>query len=149
MKKNKIIGAVVTVALVGSSIVLLADNKQEVETTTPLPPSSDTQNPSSLTERRRYVDGTYNAIGTYTSPAGAEEVEISLAIADGVISDVQFFGKAEHPSSKTMQERFEAGFKEQVVGRSIDDVELTVVNGSSLTPKGFMDALEKIKNQAS
>ncbi len=35
-----------------------------------------------------------------------------------------------------------------VVGKKIDEVQLTKVAGSSLTPKGFMDALEKVKTEA-
>ena len=35
-----------------------------------------------------------------------------------------------------------------VVGKNIDEVAITKVAGSSLTPKGFTDALEKIKADA-
>ena len=47
-----------------------------------------------------------------------------------------------------MQGNFKAGFSELVVGKPVDQVSLSVVNGSSLTPKGFMDALAKIKAEA-
>jgi hypothetical protein len=35
-----------------------------------------------------------------------------------------------------------------VVGKNISELQLTKVSGSSLTPQGFMDALEKIKAEA-
>ncbi len=95
-----------------------------------------------------YEDGTYAADGNYISPAGEEEVGVSLTLADGVVTDATFQGKAEHPASKQWQGKFSEGFKELVVGKSIDEISLGVVNGSSLAPKGFMDAVEKIKVEA-
>ena len=95
-----------------------------------------------------YKDGTYTASGAYFSPAGAEEVEITLTLTSNIITDAQFVGKATNPGSVMAQKKFSEGFKEQVVGKAVSEVSLTVVHGSSLTPKGFMDALEKIKAQA-
>jgi uncharacterized protein with FMN-binding domain len=97
---------------------------------------------------KQYADGTYSATGNYRSPAGPESVEVSLTLANGVITDATFKGDATAPRSMQMQSQFAAGFKEQVVGKSIDSLSLTVVNGSSLTPRGFMDAVSKIKAQA-
>lgn len=95
-----------------------------------------------------YEDGVYEATGAYTSPAGAEEVEISITLEDGVVSDATFTGKATNTASIRLQKSFAEGFEEQVVGKPIDEISLTVVNGSSLTPQGFMDALEQIKSEA-
>lgn len=98
----------------------------------------------------KYVGGAYAAVGNYTSPAGEEEVDITLTLdADGVITDAEFNGHATHPASVKWQGNFALGFEEQVVGKSIDEVSLGVVNGSSLAPKGFMDALAKVKAEAS
>jgi hypothetical protein len=41
-----------------------------------------------------------------------------------------------------------ADYKQYVVGKKIDEVQLTKVSGSSLTPQGFNDALAKIKAEA-
>lgn len=95
-----------------------------------------------------YKDGTYSASGAYTSPAGSENVEVTLTLKDGSVTNVVFKGDAENEKSKFMQEKFGEGISAQVVGKSIDSLDLAVVNGSSLTPKGFMDALEKIKQEA-
>lgn len=95
-----------------------------------------------------YKDGTYSASGAYTSPAGPESVEVTLTLKDGSVTNVVFKGDAENEKSKFMQDRFGEGVSAQVVGKSIDSLDLSVVNGSSLTPKGFMDALEKIKEEA-
>lgn len=95
-----------------------------------------------------YKDGTYTAQGNYISPGGEEIVGVSVTIENGIITDSTFTVMAERPTSVTMQENFAGGYKALVVGKNIDEVQLTKVAGSSLTPGGFMDALEKIKTQA-
>lgn len=100
------------------------------------------------TEAGSYKDGTYTSTGTYTSPAGQEEVEVTVTLADGVISDVQFVGKAVNEKSVFMQGVFSENYQPLVLGKNIDEVKLDKVSGSSLTPKGFNNALETIKAEA-
>ncbi len=95
-----------------------------------------------------YTDGTFSATGGYRSPAGPETIEVSLTLKDDVITDATVIGDATHTKSMMMQGKFIAGFKQEVVGKSIDSLSLGVVNGSSLTPLGFMDAVAKIKVEA-
>ncbi len=114
------------------------------------PATSDmVDNEGSAVNPSQYENGTYQATGNYTSPAQEEEVDIVITLADGVVVDAQFEGKATNATSQKMQGLFSEGFTEEVVGKNIDDINLTVVNGSSLTPKGFMDALEQVKEEAS
>ncbi len=95
---------------------------------------------------KKYVDGTYSAAGSYKSPAGNETVDISLSIdAQGKITAAKFKGNTQNARSKEYQAKFAAGFEKEVVGKSIDKLALTVVNGSSLTPIGFMDAVKKVQ----
>lgn len=112
--------------------------------------SSVSMTASSMSEAAviNYKDGTYTADGNYTSPAGQEEVGVTLTLANGVVTDASFEGKATNPGSKMMQGKFSEGYKAMVVGKSIDEISLGVVNGSSLAPKGFMDAVAKIKAEA-
>ena len=95
-----------------------------------------------------YKDGTYTKTGTYKSPAGTENVEVTLTLAKDVVTDAVFKGLATNPGSVANQKKFADGFKGEVVGKSIDAIALTVVNGSSLSPKGFMDAVAQIKTEA-
>ena len=95
-----------------------------------------------------YADGTYQADGAYAAPSGAESIGVKLTLKKGVITDASVDEHAMGGRSRQFQDLFAQGFKEQVVGKSIDSVSLGVVNGSSLTPIGFMDALSKIKTQA-
>lgn len=102
----------------------------------------------SSTTASTYKDGTYEGTGHYTSPAQQEEVDISITLKDGVVTDATFTGHGTNPTTKKMQGLFTEGFKEEVVGKPIDEINLNVVNGSSLTPKGFMDALQQVKQEA-
>lgn len=95
-----------------------------------------------------YEDGEYEQTGVYTSPGGAEELGVKLTLKDDVIENVEVEVKATLPVSKKLQEDFAANYKDQVVGKKIDEVKLDKISGASLTPKGFNDAIEKIKEQA-
>ena len=95
-----------------------------------------------------YTDGTYTKTGTYVSPAGVEEVVISVTLERGVVTASTFTGTATNPGSVNNQKKFAEGFEGEVVGKPIDSIALSVVNGSSLTPKGFMEALNEIKVEA-
>lgn len=104
--------------------------------------------PSPVASSNVYKDGTYTAVGSYNSPAGPEQVSVTLTLKDDVVTDASAEGKADMPTSKRYQGQFVSGFKAMVVGKKLDDVMLDKVSGSSLTPKGFNDAVAKIKVQA-
>jgi hypothetical protein len=104
---------------------------------------------ASMRDDSAYNDGTYSADGVYRSPAGAEEIHVTVTLEDDIITSAQVESTATNPKSKQMQSQFIAGFSTYVVGKPIDELSLGVVNGSSLTPKGFMDAVAKIKAEAS
>ncbi|HRH32873.1 MAG TPA: FMN-binding protein [bacterium] len=95
-----------------------------------------------------YKDGSYSSVGNYMSPGGSETVDLSLTLKDGIITDANFLPNSERPMSLRFQNQFAAGYKELVVGKKISEVNLTKVSGSSLTPKGFNDAVAQIKAKA-
>ncbi len=95
-----------------------------------------------------YKNGVYSVTGGYTSPAGPEQLGVTVTLENNVISDVSVEVRADKPISKKMQEDFAANYKSQVVGKKLSEVKLDKVSGSSLTPKGFNDALEQVKTQA-
>lgn len=95
-----------------------------------------------------YKDGTYESKGQYVSPAGPEEIDVTVTLKDNVITDAVVVSEATARNSVRFQGKFVDGFKPFVIGKNINEVHLTQVSGSSLTPKGFDDALEKIKAQA-
>ena len=96
----------------------------------------------------QYKDGVYTQVGDYKSPAGEEQIDVKLTLENGVVVESEVTPKATAPISKAKQEAFTKEYKEMVVGKSIKDLQLGKIAGASLTPKGFNDAVEKIKAEA-
>lgn len=95
-----------------------------------------------------YKDGTYTAEGSYQTPGGREAIDVKITLAGGVISDAEVTQKAISREAHTYQAAFASGYRTQVVGKKINEVSLSRVSGSSLTPGGFNSALDTIKSQA-
>ncbi len=100
------------------------------------------------TTANMYKDGTYTSKGSYNSPAGAEQIDVTLTLKDDMITDVTVKSLATVDASKNWQNKFIGGVKAEVVGKKLSEVNLTKVSGSSLTPKGWNDAIIKIQTQA-
>ncbi|MCK6067714.1 MULTISPECIES: hypothetical protein [Microbacterium] len=95
-----------------------------------------------------YTDGTYTAEGSYRTPETTETIEVTITLADDVITAVEVVGDPQAPQSVQYQGRFIGGISDEVVGRDIDEISVSRVAGSSLTSGGFNDALETIKAEA-
>lgn len=95
-----------------------------------------------------YTDGTYTATGNYLSPGGAESIGVTLTLKDGVVTSAAVQTMGRERESREMQKAFAGGFKTYVIGKSIATLSVDKVSGSSLTPKGFNDAVVKIRAQA-
>jgi uncharacterized protein with FMN-binding domain len=103
--------------------------------------------PASPSSRRsKYADGTYSATGQYGSLPSS--IDVSVTLVDDVITAVTVTPRATDPTSLDYQTRFAQAIPALVVGRSIDDVNLSKVAGSSGTPDGFNAAIQRIKAQA-
>ena len=95
-----------------------------------------------------YKDGTYSSDGTYTSPNGQETVGVELTLAADKISAVNITVHPSNPNTKKFQGEFASGIAAQIVGKDIDELNVSKVAGSSLTSGGFNEAVEQIKSQA-
>ncbi|MFJ5860463.1 FMN-binding protein [Pseudarthrobacter sp. NPDC092439] len=95
-----------------------------------------------------YKDGTYSADGNYVSPNGTETVGVQLTLASGTVTDVKITEHPSNPNTRKFQGEFAGGIADQVVGKNIDDLNISKVAGSSLTSGGFNQALERIRSQA-
>jgi len=95
-----------------------------------------------------YTDGTYTAEGSYQTPESIETIEVTVTLAEGVIEDVEVVGNPTKPESEEYQGRFIGGISDEVVGKSIDEINVSRVAGSSLTSGGFNEAIEQIKTDA-
>lgn len=73
---------------------------------------------------------------------------MELTLVNDVVTAATVTAKATDETSMMYQNTFIAGYKTFVVGKNIADVQLGKVSGSSLTPRGFNDAVSAIKTQA-
>ncbi|MGO1507322.1 MAG: FMN-binding protein [Microbacterium sp.] len=95
-----------------------------------------------------YVDGTYTAEGSYQTPETVEQISVTLTLEGGVVSDVEVTGDPQARETEQFQGQFIDGIADEVVGVSIDELNVSRVAGSSLTSGGFNGAVEDIKAQA-
>lgn len=95
-----------------------------------------------------YRDGTYRADGSYVSPNGTETVGVEVTLASGTVTAVNITQHPSNPNTRKFQGEFAGGIASQVVGKSIDELNISKVAGSSLTSGGFNQALDKIKAEA-
>lgn len=153
MNRNMImvgVAVVVIIAAVAIGGFVISKNKEQVVVETPQQDTSGAMQETSEqgAANGNYKDGTYEAVGEYSYHSGTETIDVTVTLKGGVIEDVDVVAQAKSPISKDKQEDFIANYKEQVVGKNIDEVELGKISGSSLTPIGFNAAIEEIKAQA-
>ncbi len=111
--------------------------------------TTDTGTDTSTTDSSgTYVDGSYSATGEYQSPGGTEAVEVTVALADNIVTEVTVVGEATEAPSTLHQAEFISGIEAVVVGVNIDELAVDKVGGSSLTSDGFNAAIEVIKADA-
>ncbi len=120
-----------------------------VKTETPVAAPVVTETPVVVTSSAQtYKDGTYSTVGSYKSPAGPEEIGVTLTLKNDIITDITVTPKATARRSIELQTAFAANYKPMVLGKSIVGLNLGKVAGASLTPLGFNDALAKIEAEA-
>lgn len=117
---------------------------QKVESKTKIP----VETKQNVTTSYLYNNGGYSVVGAYNSPAGSESIGVQLSLKDDMVTDVSVTAKATNETSLKFQKIVSENIKSLVVGKKLDEVKLDKVSGSSLTPKGFNDAIAKIKVQA-
>lgn len=103
---------------------------------------------SGTAQASTYKDGTYSSDGTYTSPNGQETVGVDLTLNSGTVSAVNITVHPSNPNTRKFQGEFKDGIAAQIVGKKLDELNVSKVAGSSLTSGGFNQAVEAIKTQA-
>jgi hypothetical protein len=69
-------------------------------------------------------------------------------ISNDIVVDSAVTGNANSQPSQLYQSKFIDNYKPYVIGKKIDQLYLTKISGSSLTPLGFNSATDNIENQA-
>jgi uncharacterized protein with FMN-binding domain len=93
-----------------------------------------------------YRDGTHSATGWYGTLPSHQDV--TLTLDDDTITAVEITTPADDETSLGYQQRFADALPQAVVGRSLDDVTVDRLAGSSGCSEGFMNALAQIKEQS-
>jgi uncharacterized protein with FMN-binding domain len=156
LTKNKILSTVAVIAVAIGAFAFAIFNRKPASQTVADTTSSGTDNAPATTPSTpvasatpsRYKDGTYTATGSYDSPGGPDQIGVTLTLANGVITSVSVNPMPGDRTSSRYQSKFVSGYQPYVIGKNIDSLHLGVISGSSLTPIGFNDALDKIKAQA-
>lgn len=150
-----IVAVIVVIVIVGAFIFTSKKSEESQESAAGESMEQQAQQPteqpanSAPVTNAQYKNGKYEAVGNYISPGGDEKIDVTITIADNVVTDAAVVSNSPSgPTARQMQTAFTNGFKEQVIGKNINEINVTKVSSSSLTPKGFMNALEKIKTQA-
>lgn len=95
-----------------------------------------------------FKDGTYNADATYRTPVMSKyKINVALQVTDGVVTNstaTYADGAEKDPNAK----HFEEAYKVEVIGKKLNDINLSRVGGASLTTGAFNQALTVIKTQA-
>ena len=94
------------------------------------------------------ADGTYTVTGGYQSPNGPETVVVTVSVADGIITEASVAPQASNATSSRYQGQFAGGIADEVVGKPLAQVEVSRVAGSSLTGRGFNEAMDQIRAEA-
>lgn len=95
-----------------------------------------------------YKNGQYSATGSYMSPGGQQSIGVSVTLNNDVITALTLDRSQTKGTSAQFQEKFASGIDELVVGKDIDDLDVSKVAGSSLTSGGFNSAIDQIKEEA-
>lgn len=142
--------AIIAVVAIGIYVYSTSSSKSPSPAMTAAPsPSAAAVSPTvAMMAKATFKDGTYTQEGTYVSPGGEEKIGVKITIKNGLVTESEVTPESERPMSLKFQKQFAEGYKEFVIGKNINEIKLDKVAGSSLSPKGFNDAVEKIKAEA-
>jgi uncharacterized protein with FMN-binding domain len=124
-----------------------ADTSSPSSSASPVNSAPAPSSPGAPSSSGDYEDGTYTVQGVY---GGAPSyMTITVTLSDDIITDVTVEPMPENnDTSRGYQERFAAAVPDEVIGKSIDDLEVGILAGASGCADGFNDALAKIREQA-
>jgi uncharacterized protein with FMN-binding domain len=118
------------------------------QTPTQTDTSAATATTASSPATQAYKDGTYTASADYATPESIESITVTVTIKSGAVANTLASASSHNRDSREYTSMFMQNYKSLVVGKSISDISLSRVSGSSLTSQGFNDAIAQIKNQA-
>ena len=135
-------------AFAGLGIVTALAGCSSAAATTGTASGGSTSAAASGTATTSYKDGVYTEEGSYQSPGGNETISVSLTLAKNLVTAVTVKTIKADSEAREYEEKFESGISRDIVGKSLDSLNVSRVAGSSLTSQGFNAAVTKIKADA-
>ena len=106
-------------------------------------------NSSSTATVTMYKDGTYSNQQTYRVPEGhSNTINVKITLSGDVIKELNIDSSYNNRESEEYIGDFESSIKSKVVGKKINDLDLSVVGGASLTTDAFNEAIKEIESKA-
>lgn len=91
---------------------------------------------------------TLSGTGTYLTPARTSHtIDVSLTIEGGIVTAADVVYDNGEGFSNPNQERFDAAYQAQVIGKPLSEISLSRVGGASLTSAAFNEAVAQIRAQ--
>jgi uncharacterized protein with FMN-binding domain len=110
--------------------------------------SAPADSPDDAASSADFKDGDYEAEASYVNPGGESKVKVQVTVASNKVTAVKVTPEATNGESKEYQDKFAGGISGEVVGKSLGDIKVSKVAGSSLTQEGFNKALDQIRADA-
>lgn len=156
--RRKLLATVLSVVVIAGAVVF-ADHLKTMESgktntlTTTMPataqPVSNTSGSAAApATTSAYKDGTYTASSDYFVPHGNENIQVSLTLSGGVVTNASIQNSESNDVSASFQQDFAATYKSFVVGKKISGLKLNIISGASDTTQGFNDAVSQIASKA-
>lgn len=147
------LAVLIVIVVIVAGAVYASSSKQEEATTNAATSTTATENvdqsaKNATQANTRYADGNYDASSRYSTPGGTDTMDISVTLQNGSVIAVGASTSPQDAESKEYDNNFLDEFKTFVIGKNIEDVQLSRIAGASLTTGGFMDALESVADQA-
>lgn len=136
--------AAVLLVIVATAAVVVLNSENDRSATN----SSSTAPAENRLSATAFKDGTYEATGEYNTPGGEEAIDVKITLEDNAVAEVSVVSRAISREATDYQHQFISAYEEKVLGKKVDEVSLSRVAGSSLTPIGFNRAIEKIRSEA-
>ncbi len=97
----------------------------------------------------KFRDGEYVGENTYPTPSGNHTITVNLTLRDDIVTAVSnSYDESLSGTSAKITERFEEIYQAEVVGKKLEEVNLSRVAGASTTSDAFNSALAEIKTKA-
>lgn len=134
------------------SAAIRAPEEQEAEAVAPGVIAADAEvvtPPVVDTEVEAAVRNSYTKTVSYLTPARTtHEMDVQLTLENSIVTaaTITYDGGAGY--SNPHQERFDAAYTTQVIGKRIEDISLSRVGGASLTSAAFNEAVAEIRTEA-